>query len=85
MTYMELFKLLSKQWANVNDIKKIGLCGRDKASLVRDTIISKIKNEGFNLPLSKEKIVPMTYVVEYYNLDIDYIAKMAQNEKLIEI
>ncbi len=85
MSYIELFKTLSKQWANVNDIKKIGSCGRDNAANIRDNIISKVKNDGYNLPTSKEKIVPMIYVIDYFNLDIDYISKMAQNEKLIGI
>lgn len=85
MSYVELFKTISKQWANVNDIKKIGLCGRDNASQIRNNIISKIKQEGLNLPASKEKIVPMVYVIDYFNLDIEYISKMAQNEILIGI
>lgn len=85
MTYVELFRILSKPWANVNDIKKIGSCGRDNASCIRDTIILNIKKNGLNLPNSKVKIVPMSYVIEYFNLDIDYISKMAKTEKLIGI
>lgn len=85
MSHLELFKILNKQWANVNDIKKIGSCGRDKASLIRDQISKKIIDSGYNLPITKEKIVPMIDVINYFNLDINYIYKMAQQEKLIGI
>ena len=83
MSYLELCKYLSKQWANVNDIKAIGSCGKDTASKIRDNIISQIKDNGLNLPNSKEKIVPMSYVIKYLNLDIDYIYNMALKEKAL--
>ena len=85
MNYTELFRILSKQWANVNDIKKIASCGRDNASKIRDSIIVNIRKNGYNLPISRKKIVPMSYVVKYLNLDINYIALMAEKEKLIYI
>lgn len=83
MSYKELFKIISKPWANVNDIKKIASCGRDKAAEIRNKIILNIKQEGKNLPVAREKLVPMTKVIEFYNLNIDYIYLMAQKESAI--
>lgn len=81
MSNIELFRILSKQWANVNDIKKIASCGRDNATYIRNQIVADIKEKGLNLPLCREKLVPMTYVIKYFNLDIDYISNMAKIEK----
>ena len=83
MNYSELLKIISKQWANVNDIKKIASCGRDNASQIRDSIMLEIKQSGYNLPTSKEKIVPMQNVIQYFNLDIEYISNMALKEKIL--
>lgn len=83
MTNTELFRILSKQWANVKDIRKIASCGRDNATNIRNSIIEDIKSNNLRLPVSKNKIVPMTYVIRYLNLDIEHIALMAQKEKLI--
>jgi len=84
MTYLEMTNILSKQWANVSDIKKIASCGRDRASLIRNTINEDIISKGFNLPIAKEKLVPMDYVIKYLNLDIDYIFSMAEKEKKLK-
>lgn len=81
MSSLEMISILSKQWASVNDIKKLAHCGRDKASLIRDSICNDIIKEGKLLPICKEKIVPMQRVVEYLNINIDYIYSMAKKEK----
>lgn len=83
MTYLEMFNTLSKQWANVNDIKTIGSCGRDEATKVRNDIANCILKKGYNLPISKTKVVPMENVIEYFNLNIEHIYKMAEKEKNI--
>jgi hypothetical protein len=84
MTNIELFEILSKTWANVNDIKLIASCGRDGASFIRDCIMSEIMKNGSRLPTAKKKIVPMESVIKFLDLNIDYIASMAQKEKLIK-
>ena len=81
MHNLEMMNLLSKQWADVNDIKKIALCGRDKASIIRDNIRDKIIKKGMRLPETKTKLVPMKYVIDYFSIDLDYVSKMAENEK----
>lgn len=85
MTSIELFQLLSKPWANVNDIQKIASCGRDTATGIRKSIEQEIYKSGKKLPSSKEKVVPMTYIIDYFGLDMKHISFMAQQEKLIEV
>lgn len=84
MTYTELFNIVSKPWANVNDIKYIASCGRDNASSIRDSIINKLIKNGIHIPNTKNKIVPMENVIEYLGLDVDYISLMAQKEKSLK-
>lgn len=85
MTSKEIFNILSKPWANVNDIKILASCGRDKATKIRDDIILDINIQGKFLPISKSKIVPMNSVIEYLNLDLNYIYSMAEKENKINI
>lgn len=84
MTSIELFNLMSKQWANVNDIKIIASCGRDNAILIRNEIRNNIIKSGRKLPISKEIIVPMKSVIEYLDIDMEFISTMAKQEKLIK-
>ena len=84
MTYTELFTILSKPWISVSDIKIIASCGRDEATHIRNTITLEIKESGKHLPTSKEKIVPMEYVIKYLGLDIEHITAMAQKEKKVK-
>ena len=83
INYGELFVLVSKQWANVNDIKQLCGNGRDKARQIRNEIEFEITKSGKKLLGGKEKKVPMSKVIDYLNMDIDYIAKMAMLEKEI--
>ena len=83
ITYSEIFTTISKQWANVNDIKQLCGNGRDKARQIRIEIEFDIKNSGKKLLVGKEKKVPMSKVIDYLNMDVDYIAKMAMLEDKI--
>ena len=83
MTYIKLLAIVSKQWANVNDIKQLCGSGRDKARQIRNEIELDIKNSGKKLLNCKEKKVPMSKIVDYLDIDIDYIVKMAMIEKKI--
>jgi len=78
-----MFAIISKQWANVNDIKQLCGNGRDKARQIRNAIELDIKTSGKNLLSGKTKQVPMSYVVDFLNMNVDYIAKMAMYEKKI--
>ena len=81
MTYLDLFNIISKPWASAKEIKMIGACGRDKASKIRNDINELIKSNGKRLPSGKTKVVPMTKVIEYFDLDTNYITNMAKQEK----
>lgn len=83
MSYLQIFDILSKPWANVNDIKIVGSCGRDKATRIRDNISNDILKNGKSIPCSKTKVVPMKSVIDYFNLDVDYVFSMAEKEKLL--
>ncbi|MCL2400906.1 MAG: hypothetical protein FWC91_14340 [Defluviitaleaceae bacterium] len=83
ITYGELFVLISKQWANVNDIKQLCGNGRDEARKIRNEIESDIISRGKKLLSGKEKKVPMSEVIDYLNMDINHIAQMAMLEKRI--
>lgn len=83
MSNLELFSILSKPWLNVNDIMKIGNCGKKKATEIRNSIEYEYIKNGKKLPSSKYKVIPNTEVIQYFNLDIDFIYHMAEKEKNI--
>ena len=83
MTYKDLFSIISKPWASINDIKAIGSCGRDAATSVLKHIELDITNNGNKLPNGKTRLVPMTRVIEYFNLDVNLIADMVQKQKYL--
>lgn len=85
MSSAEIFSIICKPWANINDIKVLASCGRDTASKIRNTIIINMKKTGQYLPTSKKKIVPMIEVIDYLNLDINHICSMAKKEKALQI
>lgn len=85
MNNTKLFELISKQWANANDIQLIVSCGKEKASEIRDSIKQEIVNNNMKLPRAKHIIVPMKKVIEYLNLDVDHITQMAIKEKELHI
>ena len=80
MSYTELFKILSKPWVGIKEIQLIANCGRDSAITIRNTIEKEVKESGKRLPISKTIIVPTRKVIEYLDLDVDYIIEMANNE-----
>ena len=83
MSSLEMISILSKQWANVNDIKKIASFGRDKSTIIRNSIINDILSSGKKLPIAKQKLVPMEYVIQYLDINVDYIYSMAKKEKAL--
>lgn len=81
MSNIETIKIISKPWADVKDIQLLSCCGRDKASYIRDDIRNSILKEGKLLPICKTKLVPMERVIEYLNINVDFIYSMAKKEK----
>lgn len=85
MSCIELLDILSKPWANVHDIMKIMNCGRDSAIKMRDTIIDEIHKSGKEVPKGKTIVVPMQYLVEKLNLDLEYLTKIAKLKQYLEV
>lgn len=72
-------KAMSSQWADNKAIMIIGGIGLNKAVDIRKEIEQKIKEDGYNLP--RNAIVPMKYVINYFNIDINYLKKLASLER----
>lgn len=76
ITANEMLELVSQQWATVHDIMQIGNCGINKAQRVKKEIKEKIKIEqDKDLPYG---VVPMEKVVDYYNININYLRKVSK-------
>lgn len=75
---IDILSLLNKQWASNNDIALIAGVGLNKAAEDRKKIEESIKKKygpDCRLPAAK---VPMEEVVEYYNINISYLRKIAK-------
>lgn len=72
----ELLNILNKQWANTNDVCSIGNIGKSSALKVMKNIKEKLLQEGYRLP--KSNLVPMEKVVEYFNININYLKKITK-------
>ena len=80
MSCLELFKIISRPWASIKEIRLIANCGRDSAIKIRNDIENIITSEGKILPTGKTIMVPMKYVIEYLGLDLRHITDMANYE-----
>lgn len=80
MSYLDLFKIVSKPWASINEIRVIANCGRDSAIKIRNEIENKLQKEGKILPTGKTIVVPMKNVIDFLGLDMNYIIDMATKE-----
>ena len=76
-------KVISKQWAGVQDIMILADCGEAKASKIRKEIEQDIRDEGKKLP--KDKVVPMARVVKKLWINEERIIKYAKIEAEMKI
>jgi hypothetical protein len=74
LTAEQLLQVVSSQWASATDIMKIGSVGRNKAYAIRSEIAislygddSKVRNRG---------LVPMSEVLKYFNIDLNYLREI---------
>lgn len=72
-------KAMANQWANNRSIMIIGGVGLNKATDIRKEIENQIKEDGYRLP--RNAVVPMKYVIDYFNIDIGYLKKLAKLER----
>ena len=75
----EQLKAMTSQWANNRSIMIIGGVGLNKATDIRKEIENQIKEDGYRLP--RNAVVPMKYVIDYFNIDICYLKKLARLER----
>lgn len=74
LTAKETLEVISKQYATLLDIQKIAGVGRDQARVIKKEVESKVFEEtGKIFPNGK---VPMDKLVEYLNININYLKKM---------
>ena len=76
LTANELLKLISRQWATTKQIMRIGNIGEGKALRIKNRIKKEI-DEPETLPRDK---VPMVEVVKFFNINIEYLKKVAIGE-----
>lgn len=70
----ELLNVINKQWATTNDIMSIGSVGYHRALKIRKTIAEEIGTE--RLP---KYLVPMEFVVDYFNINVSYLKKVGKS------
>lgn len=75
---VEQLETLANQWATAEDIRIIGCVGKNTASKIKTEIKEQIEQEGKRLPYN---LVPMKKVIEYFNIDINYLKKLAKLER----
>lgn len=73
----QMLNVLNKQWATVQDIMLVGSLGRNKARDIKNEIELEIKNNGNKLP---NNLVPMEKVIEYFNINIDYLVSINKSK-----
>lgn len=75
----EQLQAMTSQWANNKSIMIIGGVGLNKATGIRKEIENQIREDGYRLP--RNAVVPMKYVIDYFNIDIGYLKKLARLER----
>lgn len=76
-TASEMLETLNKQWLDTKDIKILACVGLRRAKEIKDDISETLKNEKYFLP---NGLVPSEKVIEYLNLNIKYLKKIANNQ-----
>ena len=81
MNYLKIFDVISKPWLSTDDIMEIANCGKCAATKIRNEIEEEVYKQGKRIPQSSPIVVPTTMVLNYLNLDEDYIYNMAKKQK----
>lgn len=74
LTAHELLLLISKQWATVGDIMKIGCVGKNRAQEIKREIV---QSTGKIFPYG---LVDMKLVVQYFDIDIGYLKRVEKKD-----
>ena len=78
-TASQQLEAMASQWADNKAIMIIGGMCEGKALKVRQEIERQVIADGYRLP--KYAIVPMEYVIKYFNINISYLKKLARLER----
>lgn len=76
----ELLDCMDKQWADWEDVAKIGCVGIDQAKKIKKDMMIKWQEEHPN-KLLPYGLIPMKYVVDYFDINISYLKKLANKQK----
>ena len=76
MNAHDMLEILSKQWCNTEDLKKLTGLGKNNISKLKTKIRKELMSKGYKLPT---KLLPMNEVVNYLKIDIEYLNQIAEN------
>lgn len=76
MNAHDMLEILSKQWCNTEDLKKLTGLGKNNISKLKTKIRKELMSKGYKLPT---KLLPMNEVVNYLKIDIEYLNHIAKN------
>jgi len=76
MNAHDMLEILSKQWCNTEDLKKLTGLGKNNISKLKTKIRKELISKGYKLPT---KLLPMNEVVNYLKIDIEYLNQIAKN------
>lgn len=76
MNAHDMLEILSKQWCNTEDLKKLTGLGKNNISKLKTKIRKALISKGYKLPT---KLLPMNEVVNYLKIDIEYLNQIAKN------
>ena len=75
MNANEMIKIISKVWCTNEDLQKLSGLGITNTSKLKWKIKEELEKDGKVLP---KGLLPMSEVVKYLNIDIDYYKKIAE-------
>ena len=75
----EMLDVLNKQWLDTKDIKLLASVGIEKEKKKKNEIISALEDDNYFLPSG---LVPSEKVVEYLNLNVKYLKKIAKDAEV---
>lgn len=73
MNAKETLEVISKQWCNVDDFRKLSQLGINNSLQLRNKIKKELEEKGYLLP---KGLLPMNQVVNYFKIDVEYLIKM---------
>lgn len=78
ITSTQLLELAQHQLAGTKEVMAIGCVGQNRGLEIKRTIKEKLEKEGYFLP---KNLVPMSAVIEYFKMDLDYLIKLNSIKK----